>query len=200
MPDTQSSHFSVPSRLQRSQPATTLRSVRQDKPLPTAAPPSLRPASPSQKTTAPLNKRTQKHALVKLYIWADPSEKNELQRVADSEGLTLSQTGRAIIVDGLRQRLRIEREALAQPVLETTLRRYFSRIIFFLARMAFDIAVLKGLMIWLCRRVAGANKEQVDTVIHQSRERARKSMTTLTPELATVMEDLKNILQEEEGS
>src|SRR5579859_4941393 len=125
--------ISVPRRLLQPPEATTLRSVRQDKPLPTSAPHSLPAASPSQKSTAPLDIRTQKQHLVKLYIWADQTEKNELKRVADSEGLSLSQTGRAIIVDGLRQRLRIEREALAQPVLETTLRRYFSRIIFFLA-------------------------------------------------------------------
>ena len=194
------SRNSVPRRLKPPDEDTTLRSVRQDKPLPSSAPHSLPAASPSQKSTAPLNIRTQKQHLVKLYIWTDQSEKNELKRVADSEGLSLSQTGRAIIVDGLRQRLRIEREALSQPVIETTIRKYFSRMIFFLARIAFDLGVIKGLMIWLCRRVAGANKEQVDTVIHQSRERARKSMTTLTPELATVMEDLKKILQQEEGS
>ena len=115
-------------------------------------------------------------------------------------GLSLSQTGRAMLADGIRQKLRIEREVLAQPIIETTLRKFFSRMIFLLARMAFDIAVLKGLMIWLCRRMAGASKEQVDTIIHQSRERARKSMTTLTPELKTLLEELKTILTKEEGS
>src|SRR2546421_7673892 len=116
----------------------TLRSGRQDKPLPTTAPRSLTAASPDKKMTRgasnghkniSVTKTSQNHSIkrqkVKLYIWVEPTEKKELERLAEIDGLSLSQTGRAIIVDGMRERLRLEREVLATPILEAMIDRKF---------------------------------------------------------------------------
>ena len=67
-------------------------------------------------------KHSHKPQKVKLYIWVDPPEKIELERIAESGELSVSQIGRAMIVDGFRQKLRIEREVLATPILEAYFR------------------------------------------------------------------------------
>src|SRR2546423_1138762 len=72
---------------------------------------------------------SRKRQKVKLYIWVDPPEKIELERIAESEGLSVSQTGRAMIVDGIRQKLRIEREVLATPILEAFFDKKMNQVI-----------------------------------------------------------------------
>ena len=110
---------------------TPVRGVRQDKPLPTTAPPSLATASPSQKMTrggsngqkkVSFTKTNQNYRAMppkeKLYIWVEHDEKTQLMRIAESKGLSVSQTGRGMIIHGIRQELKIEREVLAVPILE----------------------------------------------------------------------------------
>jgi len=199
----------VPRRLHQPNVQRMRGMVRQDNP----APHRIRTASPQPvvrkniarthqtNTTPPRSKKhSKKRRTVQISGWGRPQLKTELQRIADQEGLSLSQTVIAGLEEWVRQQLHVQHTVLIQPIIETTLRRYFSRMTFYLARIAFDIGVIKGLMIWLCRREAGASKEQVDSIIHQSRERARKSMTRVTPELKSLLEELKTILQEEEGN
>lgn len=145
-------------------------------------------------------KRSSKRQKVKLYIWVDPPEKLEVERIAESEGLSLSQTGRLMVIDGIRQKLRLEREVFAQPILETTirneLRRSFSRMIVFQARIAMTLDVIKGLVKWLCRRLAGATKEQVDAVEARSRTDARINLQSRSPQLERITEELEKTLME----
>jgi hypothetical protein len=88
---------------------------------------------------------------VKLYIWVDPPEKIELERIAESEGLSVSQTGRAMVVDGIRQKLRIEREVLATPILEaffdTKMNQMMNRLAEYVSRSVFETGQLRWLYI-----------------------------------------------------
>jgi len=92
-----------------------------------------------------------KRQKVKLYIWVDPPEKIELERIAESEGLSVSQIGRAMIVDGIRQKLRIEREVLATPILEaffdTKMNQMMNRLAEYVSRSVFETGQLRWLYI-----------------------------------------------------
>ncbi len=155
---------SVKRRLQQSQRVTPVRGVRQDKPLHDPAPRSLPAGSPSKKMTrggsnghenTSFTKEHQNYATKppkeKLYIWVEPAEKRELERIAQSKGLSVSQTGRAIIVDGIRQELRIEREALATPLLEAFFEKKMNHVINklseFLARNVYESGQVRYLFV-----------------------------------------------------
>jgi hypothetical protein len=120
---------SVNRRIQPNQRETPVRGVRQDKPRATTAPIRTPQPAPLKKKTRPApdedkntsytktsQKRSTSRQKVKLYIWLEAYEKKEMERIAESEGLSLSSTGRGMIIDGIRQSLRIEREVFSQPV------------------------------------------------------------------------------------
>src|SRR5437016_1503744 len=103
MQQTQSKHSRLPRRLQPGEQVTTLRSVRQDKPRPARervaspqpAPPKTTARARSLNTNPP---RTKKHSTTRKTvhgtIWMPPSLKADLQRIAEQEGLSFSQTGK----------------------------------------------------------------------------------------------------------
>src|SRR5258708_1351380 len=178
MSDTQLSPNSVHRRYQQSERVTPVRGVRQDKPLP----PRARAASPQPGTVEnmtrarpmetntyrsqnPIKKHSNKGRKKKVSIWLDPPEVARLEGKAKSEGLSLSATGAAYIKRGMQAEADIHYSTFLQPILQTLIRnelkRYFSRMILFLARITMTLDVMKGLIKWLCRRIAGATKEQV---------------------------------------
>jgi hypothetical protein len=142
------------------------------------------------------NKRRKK----KVSIWLDPPEIAKLEAKARSEGLSISATGAAFIKRGMQAEADIQYSAFLQPVLQTLIRnelkRYFSRMILFLARITMTLDVMKGLVKWLCRRIAGATKEQVDKVEERSRTDARVNLQTRTPQLERISKELEQTLME----
>ena len=56
-----------------------------------------------------------------------PALKADIQRIASQEGLSFSQTGRALLEEAVRQRLHIRHAVLLQPIIETTIRKELSR-------------------------------------------------------------------------
>ena len=106
------------------------------------------PAS-TQESHPQARKHSHKRQKVKLYIWVDPPEKIELERIAESEGLSVSQIGRAMIVDGIRQRLRIEREVLATPILEAFFDKKMNHVINRLSEVLGRNVFETGQMRWL---------------------------------------------------
>lgn len=210
----QSTRIALPRRLQRPQRDTPVRGVGQDKPLPTSAPPSLTVASPSKKMTRGVSARHRNYATrrkEKVYIWVDKAEKIELKRIAESAGLSVSQTGRAMIVDGIRQKLRIEREVLATPILEAMIDKKMSQLIHhlsdFFARNLLETSQLRYLFVnnlyheTLRREGAEANSEKkklvTDTfyaLIDRSLKEAVKSIKTWNPDMKELVSTIKRWL------
>jgi hypothetical protein len=158
------------------------------------------PALPHRQSSDHAKKHSTKRQMVQLTIWLKPSVKAEIQRIAQTEGLSVSQTGRAGLEEWVRQKLHIQHAVLIQPIIETAirneLRRYFSRMILFQARIAMTLDVMKGLVKWLCRRIAGATKEQVDDVEERSRTDARLNLVKRTPQLESITKELEKTLME----
>jgi hypothetical protein len=209
MRQTQLSRNSVKPRYQQNETATTLRSVWQDKTTPrrdriaTLQPaPRKNMMRPHQmKTdTSRSQKQIKKRKTVSMTLWVKPQLKAEIQRIATLEGLSVSRTGNAGLEEWVRQQLHIQHTVLIQPIIETTirneLRRYFSRMILFLARITMTIDVMKGLVKWLCRMIAGVTKEQVDAVEARSRTDARLNLLKRTPQLEAITKELEQTLME----
>ena len=188
---------------------TTLRSVRQDKTAPNrdriatrqpAPPKNLMRQHQMNRNSSRSQNPIKKRKTVSMTLWVRPQLKTEIQRIAEQEGLSVSQTGSAGLEEWVRQKLHQQHTVLIQPIIETTirneLRRYFSRMILFLARITMTIDVMKGLVKWLCRRLAGATKEQVDIVEARSRKDARVNLVNSTPQLEAISQELEKTLME----
>ncbi len=203
----------VKRRFQQNERGTPVRGVMQDKPLPPRARAgTIQPGTVENMTRArhmdtnssrPQNtpkKHSTKRRKKKVSIWLDPPEVAKLEAKAKSEGLSISATGAAYLKRGMQAEIDMQYSAFLQPVIETTirneLRRYFSRMILFLARITMTLDVIKGLVKWLCRRLAGATKTQVDAVEARSRTDARVNLQTRTPQLENITAELEQTLME----
>ena len=154
---------------------------------------------------APSRKRSTKRQKVKLYIWVEPMEKKELERLAESEGLSLSRTGREILVDGLRQRLRIEREVLATPILEAffdkKMNQMMNRLSEFLGRSVYEEGQMRWLFVnMLYREVITPDKkltqDEFYTLLDTSQKETVKSVKQWNANVQDVVEAIKKWLKE----
>lgn len=96
-------------------------------------------------------KRTPHRHKVKVYIWLEIPERTELKRVAENTGLSVSETGRAMIVDGTRQRLRLEREVMGMEMLEAffdkKVNSIMNRLAEYLSRSIYETGQLRWLYV-----------------------------------------------------
>jgi len=154
-----------------------------------------------------LRKRSNKRQTVHLTIWVKPSEKAELQRLASLEGLSISATGKAILMDGLQQKLRIQREVLAQPVLEATIHKEMNRLMNnlsqFHGRSLFEIGQIRWLFVnKLFREVINPEKkftkEEFYTLLDTSQTETIKSVKQWNPNIQDVVGAIKQFLKEGE--
>jgi hypothetical protein len=150
---------------------------------------------------------SKKRQTVHVTLWVSPSEKAELERLAQQEGLSVSQTGRTILVDGLRQRLRIEREVLAQPILEQTIHKEISRLIgklsLLLGQGMFEAGQMRRLFVnHLYRNVTHAEqkltKEAFYELLDTCREETIKNMFSRTRHNSEVVAAIAKWLREEQ--
>jgi hypothetical protein len=208
--NTQFSHDSFPRRFVPSELATTLRSVGQDKPhsqrarIASAqpAPPEnvMRPHPTNKNSSRSQNTPIPKRKTAHLTLWVKPIVKAELQRLAHSEGVSISKVGAAFLERAMQAHIDMQYSALFQPIIESTIRtelkRYFSRTVLFLARITMTLDVMKGLVKWLCRRIAGATNDQIDAVEVRSRTDARVNLVKRTPQLEAISHELEQTLME----
>ncbi len=158
-------------------------------------------------TSPPNSKHSTKRQKVKVNIWLDPPEKAELQLLAGSEGLSLSQTGRALLLDGLVQKLRMQREALAQPAVAATMHSEMTRLINtlsqFQGRIVFEVGQLRWLVInKMYREVVNPNrtlsKEEFYGLLDESSKETLKNLRRFSPHIAEVVKAMKQWLSGEE--
>jgi hypothetical protein len=158
-------------------------------------------------TSIPKRTHSTKRQKVKVNIWLDRPEKAELERLAASEGLSLSRTGRALVVDGLVQKLRLQREALAQPAVAATMHTEMTRLINnlsqFQGRIVFEVGQLRWLVInKMYRDVLHPNrtlsKEEFYGLLDQSSKETMKNLRRFVPHIAEVVKAMKRWLTEEE--
>lgn len=183
--------------------ATALRSVWQDKRAGQAA----REPQPT-----PFDRRAEKvtvraHAhqgkgskrqTVKLTTWVRPDVKRELEHIAQTEGLSLSRTGAAALEDWLSERLHVQHAAILQPIIEQAItkqmRAYSSRLAMLLVRSAFASEQTRALVTNVLSRQQGVNSQVLEEILNGTNDTARRNITRVTPQLATLIEEVERWL------
>jgi hypothetical protein len=204
---------SVPPPVQHRERTTTLRGVGQDKTAPerdriASVQPAprknmMRPQHMDTNTQRSQN-RLKKRKTVSLTLWVRPQLKAEIQRIAEAEGLSVSQTGGAGLEEWVRQKLHVQHAVLLQPIIETTIRkelsRTFSRFVLFMVQIAFEAGQTRRIATNILSRQPGVTSAMLEHILDASSDATRKTITRKTPPIASLIEEVEQWLREEEGT
>lgn len=199
------------------QPKTTknkpsFKNVRQDKArFFSAREASRQPAAVTKVDRAlPLNKtmvcshnsNVQQNRTVKLTLWVKPIVKDELERLAKREGLSLSAAGAAFLEKSLQQQVDLQYNALLTPIIEKAiaknLRRMATRLSWLLVRVAFDAGQIRGIVTNILGHQPGMKQELLKTILIDSAKSAKGNITRRTPQMTELMEAIEKWLVEGE--
>lgn len=187
--------------------------VRQDKGAEyRASPASLQPASETENARAQgLNtekersqNRPSTHSKAeKVTIWLHPKVKAELERIAESEGLSISATGAVFLEKAIQSSLHEQHGALLEPIITQaivrSMRAYSNRLAMLLVRVAFSSEQTRALVTNVLRRQPGVTPELLNTILDGSSNTAKRNITTRTPQLEEIIRELEEmIIQEKE--
>jgi hypothetical protein len=154
-----------------------------------------RPRVRSQKPPKAANKTA------KVTLWIKPIVKQELERMARREGLSLSAAGAAFLEEALRQKLHIQHAVLLQPIIEQAIRKQMrgisTRLAWLLVRVAFDAGQTRSLVTNVLGRQPGVTPEILSTILDNSSKTARGNITRRTPQLTELIEAVEDWIQPE---
>lgn len=188
--------------------------VRQDKGAEyRASPASLQPASETKNTRAhglntekerSQNRPSTHSKAEKVTIWLPPKVKAELERIAESENLSISATGAAFLEKAIQSSLHEQHGALLETVISQaigrSMRAYSNRIALLLVRVAFDAGQTRALVANVLRRMPGVTPELLNTILDGSMNMAKRNITTRTPQLEELVKEMEAMLRDNEGS
>jgi hypothetical protein len=187
------------------------RDVGQDKDAPlgvrfaSVAPVSVEdPARPYQEdTTNPHAKpRSKRRRLQQVASWVDGSMKEQLQAMARSEGLSVSQTIYALLKEILRQRFHKQQAALLPEIIKQAVaeahRTWATRFAFLLVRIAFDSGQNRVLSTNLLGRQEGMTEETLKEILQTADKRTKANLTRKTPQLTELVHTVEEWLMTEE--
>jgi hypothetical protein len=190
--------------------AQPLRGVGQDNPTP----PRERTASPQPGTgkktlrsqpmssSTPRSQNTPKRRTTQLILWVKPLVKAEIQRRAEREGLSLSATGAAFLEQALQQHIDLQYGALLQPIIEQAIRQqmrsYSTRIAVLLVRSLFASEQTRSLATNILGRQPGVSQPVLEEILNGSSQTAKRNITRITPQLADLLKEVEQWLQEGE--
>jgi hypothetical protein len=149
--------------------------------------------------------KTQPHAIkrktVPITLWVKPEIKAELKRLAEKEGLSVSQVGGSFLQEAIRQKLHVQHAVLLQPIIEQAISRRMAaistRLSSLLVRGVLDTGQVRRLVINLLARQPGMTQHALEEIIDGSQEGARKQITRMTPQLASLISEVEKWLVEE---
>lgn len=127
--------------------------------------------------------------------------KEELERIAQREGLSLSAAGATFLEEALRQKLHIQHAVLLQPIVEQAIRQQMrgisTRLAWLLVRVAYDAGQTRSLVTNVLGRQPGVTPEILKTILDNSNKTARGNITRRTPQLAELIAAVEDWIQPE---
>jgi hypothetical protein len=144
-----------------------------------------------------------KRQTVKLTTWVKPSVKQELQRIAETEKLSLSRVGAVGLEDWLAKRLDIHYASFLEPIIQRALaqgmRAYSSRIAALEVRSLFTSEQTRAIAYNILRRQPGITDEKLDDIMDGSKNIAKRNIGQVSPELAPIMQAIAEWLEQGVG-
>ena len=149
--------------------------------------------------------KTQTHSTkrktVHVTLWVKSEIKAELKRLAEKEGLSVSNVAGVLLEQALHQKLHREHAILLQPIIEQAISRRMAaistRLSSLLVRGVLDTGQVRRLVINLLARQPGMTQQTLEEIIDGSHAGARKQITRLTPQLASLIAEVEKWLLEE---
>jgi hypothetical protein len=186
--------------------------VRQDKARISSAQRGTRQPAPLTKFTRakPLNSKlprsqnspTRNKRTKKLTLWVEPIVKEELERRAKREGLSLSKSGAVFLKRSLQQNIDLEYSALLTPIIEAIIdkrmRERDSRLAWLLVRVAFASEQTRAIVANILGRQQGMTEDILKDILAMSQRTAKGNITRKTPQLTELMEAVEKWLAEDE--
>jgi hypothetical protein len=130
------------------------------------------------RTKTPRSKNTpiHKNQRVLVGVWIKPRVREELQRIAQTEGISLSSVGSALLEEALQHSLS-------------------ARYAWLLVRVAFDTGQTRSLVTNILGRQSGMTEDMLKTLA-MSQRTAKGNITRKTPQLTELMEAVEQWLSE----
>ncbi len=212
MPNTQSSQNVFQRQSYSANGQRPLGGVWQDKTAPKrdrAA--MIQPASPKNMTRTQQmdtnTSRSQKHSnqrqTVQINLWVKPSLKAELQRLAATEGLSVSKIGGVFLEEAIRQKLHIQHAVLLQPIIEQAIRKQMrgisTRLAWLLVRVAFDSGQTRSIVTNILSRQLGVTQPVLEQILSGSSKTAKGNIMRRTPQIVELIEAVEQWIVAEEG-
>ena len=137
----------------------------------------------------------------KVTLWIKPIVKEELERIAKREGLSLSAAGAAFLEEALRQKVHVQQAVLLQPIIEQAIRKQMrgisTRLAWLLVRVAYDGGQTRSLVTNVLGRQPGVTPEILQTILENSGKTAKGNITRRTPQLTELIEAVEDWIQPE---
>jgi hypothetical protein len=152
---------------------------------------------PRSQNSPTRTKRTQK-----LTLWVEPIVKDELERIAKREGLSLSKSGAAFLKRSLQQNIDLEYSALLTPIIEAAIDKRMNardnRLAWLLVRVAFASEQTRAITANILGRQQGMTEETLKNILAMSQRTAKGNITRRTPQIAELMEAVEKWLAGDE--
>jgi hypothetical protein len=128
--------------------------------------------------------------------------KEELQRIAQTEGISLSSVGSALLEEALQHSLSARYAPLLEPIIRNEIQKQMrgisSRLAWLLVRVAFDTGQTRAIVANILGRQQGITEETVKTILAMSQRTAKGNITRKTPQIAELMEAVEKWLNAED--
>jgi hypothetical protein len=182
--------------------------VRQDKGAFMAARTATRQPAPSANRMRPQavnntpprsqSKPTPKRKTEHLTLWVKPVVKAELQRKAAAEGISVSAAGSALLEQSLQHHIDMQYGAFLRPIIEQAIRQEMrgiaTRLAWLLVRVAFDSGQTRSIATNTLGRQPGVTPDILKTILEQSSNAAKASLTRKTPQMTELVERVEQWL------
>jgi hypothetical protein len=132
-----------------------------------------------------------------------PELKTELKRIAEQDGVSISAAGGAFLHKALQQNADMQYGALLGPIIEKAIDRRMrardNRLVALLVRIAFETGQIRGIVTNHLGIQPGITEDIIQTVLTKSEADAKSNITRLTPQIAEMINELKNWKSDEEA-
>jgi hypothetical protein len=152
----------------------------------------FRPKVVNKKTPRSQKNPTDKQKTVHLTLWVNPIVKEELQRIAKREGLTVSRVGSSFLAKAVQTNIDLQYSAVLQPVIEAAISKEMaairSRLAWLLVRVAFDTGQTRSIVTNILGRMPEMTEDKLKTILAMSQRTAKGNLTRKSPQLTALID------------
>lgn len=181
-------------------PTTPRARIASPQPAPRQEP--MRPHTLNKNSSRLQNRPTPKRQTIHTTLHLKPRVRAELERVAHLEGLSVSATGAAIIEKWLLQNIQTQYATLLETSIDKSIskhmRSYSTRIAVLLVRSLFTSEQTRSVATNILGRQPGVTQPVLEEIMNGSSQTAKRNITRITPQLADLIKEVEQWLEEGE--